>query len=961
MNRTYIRSGTLITGVLIAGSWSNAALAQWTSLNNAALAGTGGVGPGTATLTTCELLTDATVICQEYNTNHWHRLAPDNTGSYVNGTWDGNTPGVPTIPDMPNGTDTSYGCTNCTYGPLYYAAEVLKDANMVVIGGEDNFAFTSTRGVDTNIGFIYNSATNTWGNQLTENFGGGNVGDTESVLLQDGTFLLPNINNKQMESLNEATGTFTVLTQSGKLDKFNEEGWTILPNNTILTVDAFIASSFEIFNPSGNTSVTSPAPGTWGLPPGITSSTMPVNIADTSNLGNSAEVGPAVLRPDGTVVYFSGNSLGQNAVYDWASGTWTHPSGIDFPLVSGQTYHISVKDGPASLLPDGNVLVQAAPVNNSQGTFLTGSQFFEVSLGTNALNSVTNPPNAANLASFNGRMLLLPTGEVLWTTDQGQVQIYQNGGTPQDAWRPTITSFNPHVAPGTTYSISGTLFNGFSQGAFYGDNAQSSTNYPLVRITVSASGHVFYARTHDHSRMGVEAVGDTETISTSFDAPAGLETTGPCTISVVANGIASTPVTVNCATNQPPVAKCQNVTVSADAVCLGSVTTAQVNNGSSDPDGDNLTLSLTPTSGLTLGSNTVTLTATDPSGASNSCTATVTVIDTTPPVLTLPTTPPVESCAGTGTVTVGQASATDNCAQNLMPQGEAIALNGVAVTPPIPIVNGQANLGIGTWTIQWTVSDGVNTVTENQTFVVGAAIEASQSFLVDDRGEVLNNGGGFAAVLNAGSGTTQIGNDAQSGLVLSVGPVDLLHRATVHGNVVSASTVTKDTDATVLGSITAKGTVVLPALPALPSFPPPNNGGFTVNSGTTRTAAPGSYSSVTVLNGGTLVLSAGDYFFQGLIINSASFLRVTPTTRIFVQNQLVYNAPIIGTTGTALQAIELGFNGANLGMFAGFNGTLIAPNATVDFGTGAGITYTGSFFARSIEVTPGSHLVCKVN
>jgi hypothetical protein len=97
--------------------------------------------------------------------------------------------------------------------------------------------------------------------------------------------------------------------------------------------------------------------------------------------------------------------------------------------------------------------------------------------------------------------------------------------------------------PGTTYGVSGTLLNGFSSGAFYGDDAQSSTNYPLVRITNTATGHVRYARTHNHSRMGVESVGSTQVVSSQFDAPAGLEL-GPSTLVVVANGIASSPVNV---------------------------------------------------------------------------------------------------------------------------------------------------------------------------------------------------------------------------------------------------------------------------------------------------------------------------------------------------------------------------------------------------------------------------------
>lgn len=41
-----------------------------------------------------------------------------------------------------------------------------------------------------------------------------------------------------------------------------------------------------------------------------------------------------------------------------------------------------------------------------------------------------------------------------------------------------------------------------------------------------------------------------------------------------------------------------------------------------------------------------------------------------------------------------------------------------------------------------------------------------------------------------------------------------------------------------------------------------------------------------------------------------------------------------------------------------FNGTLVAPNASVAFGINFGVQYQGSFYARNIEVRPGSSLVC---
>jgi hypothetical protein len=97
------------------------------------------------------------------------------------------------------------------------------------------------------------------------------------------------------------------------------------------------------------------------------------------------------------------------------------------------------------------------------------------------------------------------------------------------------------VTRGQTYKIAGTQFNGLSQGAAFGDEFDTHTNYPLVRITNNSSGHVFYCRTHDHSSMGV-ATGS-KTITTEFDVPSGMET-GAGMLEVVANGIPSTAVAV---------------------------------------------------------------------------------------------------------------------------------------------------------------------------------------------------------------------------------------------------------------------------------------------------------------------------------------------------------------------------------------------------------------------------------
>jgi uncharacterized repeat protein (TIGR01451 family) len=117
-------------------------------------------------------------------------------------------------------------------------------------------------------------------------------------------------------------------------------------------------------------------------------------------------------------------------------------------------------------------------------------------------------------------------------------------------------------------------------------------------------------------------------------------------------------------TNNPPIAVCQQLTVNNDAgVCWATVTPAQVDGGSSDPDGNPLTLTLTPPGPYPVGSaTTVTLTVTDSSGLSDSCQTTVIVADAEAPQLLCPTNIVQGNDPGQCSAIVTYvAAATDNC------------------------------------------------------------------------------------------------------------------------------------------------------------------------------------------------------------------------------------------------------------------------------------------------------------
>jgi hypothetical protein len=83
--------------------------------------------------------------------------------------------------------------------------------------------------------------------------------------------------------------------------------------------------------------------------------------------------------------------------------------------------------------------------------------------------------------------------------------------------------------------------------------------------------------------------------------------------------------------NRPPVAQCKNVTVSAGPSCTAE---ASIDLGSYDPDlNDAIVLNQSPAGPYPLGVTMVTLTVSDSHGASDTCTAEVTVVDNTPPTI----------------------------------------------------------------------------------------------------------------------------------------------------------------------------------------------------------------------------------------------------------------------------------------------------------------------------------------
>ena len=513
---------------------------------------------------------------QSGNSRAWHILTPDASGSYVNGTW------------------SSGGLLPSGYSPWFFGSQVLLDGKTIAVeGGEYNngqSAWTTLGALGTISG-----STITWTSNSPPP-GWSRLGDAESVILADGTYMQANCctaQNALFNGPNSWTATGSVNQSSN-----DESGFTLLSNDLVLTIDAKNDSNCGTAQGS---ELYDQGTGIWSCGP-----LLPVQLYNSSD----EELGAAVLMYNNKVLQFGGNVVA-TALYDVAANTWsagpTPANGLD------------QADGPAALEPNGKVLAMLSP-----GLFKSGCQFVEYDPATNALANTANPTHCPADSSYVGHLMILPTGQIMFTDFSGLVEIYTPATGVVAGVAPAVNPLSGTIgSPSTNTVLSGTQLNGLSENNAYGDDYQGATNYPLVRLVQAAApNNVYYATTHDES---THSIAPSTSNSTKFDVPAGLPA-GNYNLYAVANGIESNPLAVE-------------VGAGADfslTASPSSVTVAQGGSGTS-------TITVNPFNGF---SGSVTLSASGlPSGVTAGFGANPT---TSTSLLTLT----ASGSAATGTVTV---------------------------------------------------------------------------------------------------------------------------------------------------------------------------------------------------------------------------------------------------------------------------------------------------------------------
>ncbi|HEX4263772.1 MAG TPA: putative Ig domain-containing protein [Verrucomicrobiae bacterium] len=440
----------------------------------------------------CMLLSDGTVFTDNGN-GDCCRLTPDIHGSYRNGTW------------------TRFASMN--FSRLFFASQVLTNGNIFVAGGEYG---TGRRHAE-----LFDPLNNVW-TKIPDAIPGPAFSDAISETLPNGNVLVAPVSQfGGCVIYNVAANAFQ--TAAGTVNQ-NEVAWTKMPNDIIVTIDTGAQTS-EHYVPSSNQ---------W-RPDG----NVPVVV-----YGFGAELGAGFLLPNGKAFYIGGST--NTAIYTpniAAAGAGTWVAGP--PMVFG-TNNLGAVDAPAAMLVNGKILCDLGPV----GGFFGPASFYEYDYVANSFTQVTAPGGGStyNSAPFVHSMLCLPDGNLLFVGGQNSqsLYIYTPDGTPLPQGQPIVNSITEN-ADGS-FHMTGLGLNGISEGAAYGDDEQMSTAYPLVRMTNSVSGNVYYARTRNWNSTSVQT--GSRVIATEFNLPQNLPS-GNYSLVIVANGNSS--VATNFTYSPPPV------------------------------------------------------------------------------------------------------------------------------------------------------------------------------------------------------------------------------------------------------------------------------------------------------------------------------------------------------------------------------------------------------------------------
>jgi hypothetical protein len=389
----------------------------------------------------------------------------------------------------------------------------------------------------------------------------GCLGDDPSSLLSRGKILVGDLVSANTYIYNVPANSWSPSGTKVYPDSSDEEGWTRTSEGTIVNYDLFQSiatngSFAEKYNPTtGVWRSISPSDGTaQGTIPQLSSVNLGYELGPSLRLqdGRVLEIGatqhtalynpiwntweagpditgtlngiaspfgaddaPGAILPNGHVIFAadagasqftsSGNITSGSPVITGIPSTalfqvfWS----VSGPGIPSGAYIASVDSPSQVTISSAATATTSGDTISWGGTFSNPTELFEFDPLRNSIHQITSALPDTNLpfeGSYPTRMLILPTGQLLFSDSSSQLWVYTSEEAASPFLRPFITDVN--YLGNDKFRLSGLQLDGQSSGAAYGDDDQMDSNYPIIRM-LDSHGNVLYARTSNWSKIAV--------------------------------------------------------------------------------------------------------------------------------------------------------------------------------------------------------------------------------------------------------------------------------------------------------------------------------------------------------------------------------------------------------------------------------------------------------------------------
>jgi hypothetical protein len=459
--------------------------------------------------------------------------------------------------------------------------------------------------------------------------------------------------------------------------------------------------------------------------------TCPGNISVSNDAGVCGAIVNFSASATGTssVVTYSQNPgtlfpIGTTTVTATATGSCGAPSSCTFTVtVNDNEAPVLTCAATANLTTDAGLCTSSASTgaatatDNCPGVTVTSSPAGPFAVGsttvtwtaTDANGNTATCSQTINVTDAEAPVITCPATATL-NTDAGMCTASSSIGTATatdncSVSSVTVDNSGPYSVGSTTVTWTATDVNGNTSTCSQTVNV-TDAEAPVITCPATANLTADAGLCTSSASAGTTNATDNCSISTITASNAGPYSVGSTTViwtATDANGNTATcSQIINVTDTEAPVLTCAataNITTDA-GLCTSSASTGAA---TATDNCAGVTVTGAPAGPYSIGSTTVTWTATDASGNTATCTQIINVTDAEAPMITCPATANLTTDAGlcTSSESIGTATATDNCSVSTLVSSNA------------------GPYSVGTTTVIWTATDANgNTATCSQTVIV---------------------------------------------------------------------------------------------------------------------------------------------------------------------------------------------------------------------------------------------------